>query len=170
VISRPSPRDGRTSARFGCKCQVCLHSFFLGLRLLLTDCRKIVIANADHTITQGFASLIEDELHEWKFQLGMRGAMLQFILFSKHLFTSGELHLNVDYATVAASLQYNGLPITRVRCTSGIPGRCPETYIIARDLPGSRSKRPVQWQISFEKRTRARLFICLRLPQLQKLW
>jgi hypothetical protein len=55
-----------------------------GLRLLLVDCREIVIANADHPTTQGFASLVENELHEWKFQLKMPGGVLQFILFGNH--------------------------------------------------------------------------------------
>jgi hypothetical protein len=69
--------------------------------LLLLDGREIVIANADDPTTQSFASLIKDELHEWKFQLKIPGAILQFILFGKHFSPRGALHLNLDCAEAA---------------------------------------------------------------------
>lgn len=61
-----------------------------GLRLLLTDRRERVIANADHTIAKGFASLINYELYHWKLQLETPGSILYFTLFHEHVFTSGE--------------------------------------------------------------------------------
>jgi hypothetical protein len=63
--------------------------------LLLVDGREIVIANADHPTTQGFASLIKDELHEWKFQLKIPGGILQFILFGKHFSPRGRAALQL---------------------------------------------------------------------------
>lgn len=89
--------------------------FRVGLRLLLVDGREIVIANADHPTTQGFASLIEDEVHEWKFQLKMPGGMPRFILLGKHFSPPGESCTSTWIVQQRpASLQYGGLLIMKV--------------------------------------------------------